>query len=399
VNKTTLIRLAAIGAVASVLPIVVGGQAFADYAPQAGDVVGVGGDTPQYAVDFLVNGDTVGDAGFDATSGVNRVVPFDATADANGRQAYTQGSTEASPSPLNPTVVLRDGRSPVQRPQSSGAALAALEADTGTGSSEVINYVASASAPTTPTGVSGGLSYVEFGTDSIGLAVDSSGTNAPSGITAAQLLTIYTGGTATWASLGLGSSTDTIIPQVPPTGSSVAKSFLATLKAANGNVTPTYGSNVQTVEQNDPTSITGATLAADGVNAPKDAIVPFSAGRLALWNGNVDGNGASGYFHNPATVFPGASSPEVAGVSLQSGSGALDIPITDYVIFRTNDIASTTPYQPGGSLNWVKTLFYNPAYTGPTSGVPAPFIDTPGGQALIASSGVTPVYAYDGTVS
>jgi hypothetical protein len=399
VKKRNLIRFSVIGAAAAVLPLVGASQAFGDYAPQSGDVVGVGGDTPQYAVDFLINGDTVGDAGFDATTGVNRVVPFDATGDGNGRQAYTQGSTEASPSYLNPTIVLRAGHSPVQRPQSSGAALSALEADTGTGSSEVINYVASASAPTSPTNVTGGLTYVKFGTDSIGLAVDSSATNAPATLTASQLLTIYTGGTATWASLGLGSSTDTIIPEVPPSTSSVAKSFLSTLKTANGGTTPTYGTNVQTVEQNDPTAITGATLAADGANAPKDAIVPFSASRLALWNGNVDGNGATGYFYNPATVFPGAGSPETPGVVLQSGSGALDIPISDYVIFRTNDITSPTPYQPGGTLNWVKTLFYNPAYTGPSSGVPEPFIETPGGQALIESSGVTPTYAYEGTVS
>ncbi len=396
-KKRNFVRLAVVGAAAAALPMIVAGQAFADYAPQTGDVVGIGGDTPQYAIDFLVNGDTVGDSGFDQTAGVNRVIPFDATADGNGRQAYAQGSTEASPVPLNPTVVLRAGHSPVQRPQSSGDSITALENDKS--SPEVINYVASASLPSSGTGVTGGLDSVEFGTDSIGLAVDSSSTNAPAALTISQLLTIYTTGTATWSSLGLGSSTDTIIPEIPPATSSVAKSFLAALKTANGNVTPTYGSNVQTVEQNDPTAITGATLAADGANAPKDAIVPFSAGRLALWNGNVSGNGAQGYFFNPATKFPGASSPLTPGVSLQSGTGSLAIPITDYVVFRASDVTSTTPYQPGGSLNWVKTLFYNPAYTGPSSGVPAPFIDTPGGQALIASSGVTPNYAFAGTVN
>ncbi len=96
-KKRNLIRFSVIGAAAAVLPLVGVGQAFGDYAPQSGDIVGVGGDTPQYALDFLVNGDTNGHLGFDASTGVNRVIPFDATADANGRQAYTQGSTEASP--------------------------------------------------------------------------------------------------------------------------------------------------------------------------------------------------------------------------------------------------------------------------------------------------------------
>jgi hypothetical protein len=155
VRKRNIARLAVVGAAAAALPMIVAGQAFADYAPQAGDVVGIGGDTPQYAIDFLINGDTAGDSGFDQTAGVNRVIPFDATADANGRQAYAQGSTEASPVPLNPTVVLRAGHSPVQRPQSSGDAITAIENDKGT--TEVINYVASASLPGSNNGVTGGF--------------------------------------------------------------------------------------------------------------------------------------------------------------------------------------------------------------------------------------------------
>ena len=49
------------------------------------------------------------------------------------------------------------------------------------------------------------------------------------------------------------------------------------------------------------------------------------------------------------------------------------------------------PYEPGGTLNWVQTLFYNSAWTPGSTTVPAPFIDTSTGQALIASSGVTPI--------
>ena len=112
------------------LPIMGIAQAGADYAPQPNDIVGVGGDTPQFAVDFGLNGDTAGAAGFNSTATVNRVVDFDATADGNARTAYTQGSSEKTPSLLNPTDVLRAGTSPVQRISSSGNAITALLADT-----------------------------------------------------------------------------------------------------------------------------------------------------------------------------------------------------------------------------------------------------------------------------
>jgi hypothetical protein len=107
-----------------------GGMASADYAPQPGDVVGVGGDTPQYALEFGADGDTQGDAGFNATGDVNRLVTFNATADGNARSAYTNNATTGANSvALNPTDVLRAGTAPVQRVQSSGAAITALLAD------------------------------------------------------------------------------------------------------------------------------------------------------------------------------------------------------------------------------------------------------------------------------
>jgi hypothetical protein len=377
-----------VGLAATVLPVLGSGQASADYAPQSGDVVGVGGDTPQYAVDFLINGDTGGDIGFDASTGVNRVVHFDATADANGRQAYAPGSTEKTPIYLNPTVVLRAGLSPVQRPQSSSAALAALYADKST--PETINYVASASAPATGNGVTGGLDYVKFATDSIQIAVDKALTDAPAGLSALQLANIYDGTWTYWAEVANNSSAaqyqtgPQVIPEIPPSSSSVYSNFVKALTAVDSGFT-VDSSVVQTVEQNDPTAITGA-------SSPADAIVPFSAGRLNLWNGTA-GTANKGYFHDPATVFPGNSTPLSPGVSLLSGTPSdsnpvLNIAISDYIVWRAADTTVTnSPYQPGGTLNWVQTLFYDP--TGPT-----PYIDSPEGQALIAAAGVTPTYQF-----
>lgn len=390
--KKNLVKFAVIGAAAAVLPVIGAGAAFADYAPQPDDIVGVGGDTPQFAVDSIINGDTAGHLGFDNAVGVNRVVYFDASGDANGRQTYTSNvTTGVNSTLLNPTVVLRAGDNPVQRPQSSGAALAALEADEGTAdeTESTINFSAGASAPVSPTNVpNGGLDYVKFGTDSIKIAVNSGtgGTNAPAGLSALELAHIYNGTWTTWgavATAGASNSGDTIYAEIPTSTSSIYSKFIAALTAALPSFSLS-GTFVHTVEQNDPGTITGAPN-------PADAIAPFSNARLNLWN--------DGYFYNPATVFPGASSPLSPNISLLTGTAAdnspsLSVSLTDYFIFRASDAAlsgTAHPYEPGGTLNWVQTLFYNSAWTPGSTTVPAPFIDTSTGQALIASSGVTPI--------
>ena len=390
-RKKPLARVGLLGLAALAVPVVGIGQvvfgvgpASADYAPQTGDIVGVGGDTPQYAVDFAINGDThTGDFGFnEATGGVNKVTYFDATADANGRQAYAQGSTEASPIPLNPTDVLRAGDAPVQRVQSSGAAISALLADTG---GTTINFVASASLPTAAQqsqAATNGWTYlhvVQIATDSVQIAADSSSTNAPAGLSAADLLGIYDGTYTTWNQLpgNSGGSGATIIPELPPTGSSINKTFLADLRTANGGTAPVLAGDVVTVEQNDPTAITGA-------SSPANAIVPFSKGRSNLYN-------AADWFYNPATVFPGGGTALSSGISLLTGSvpgggSYYNSAITDYIIFRQSDASSATPLEPGGSLNWVNALFSDPG--SPTTA----WFDSSEGQTLLNDSGVTASY-------
>jgi hypothetical protein len=205
--------------------------------------------------------------------------------------------------------------------------------------------------------------------------VDSAATDAPAGLSIADLLNIYTGVYTKWNQIpgNSGGSSNTIVPEIPPSSSSIYKTFIADLTTANGNVAPTLV-GVKTVEQNDPTAITASAT-------PADAIVPFSAARLALWT--------AGYFHNPATVFPGSSSALSPGVKLLTGATGdgtvYASPITDYIIFRQSDATITTPMEPGGSRNWVQTLFSNP-------GGSDPFVEKGSGQALIASAGVIPNY-------
>ena len=388
-RRRALTQLGLVGLMATGLTLAGATRAVADYAPQPGDIVGVGGDTPQYALEFLADGDYAGDFGFNASGAYNRLVTFNATADANGRSAYTNSVTTGLPSvALNPTVVLRAGTFPVQRISSSGAAISALLADTG--ATHEINFVFSASLPSPAnqtTAANNGWGYlhvVEIGTDAVKIAVDGTATDAPSGLSAAELLNIYEGNYTTWNQLpgNSGGSTSTIVPLIPPSGSSIYKTFIADLTTANGGTAPTLAADVKTVEQNDPTAITGA-------SSPADAIGPFSAARLALWD--------DGYFHSPATAFPGGA-VLTPGVKLLTGtapdgSAAYDSPITDYVIFRQSDASISTPFEPGGSKNWVKTLFSDPA--APTT----PLVAKASGQALIQASGVTPDYDDLGDVS
>ena len=265
--KKNLVKFAVIGAAAAVLPVIGAGQAFADYAPQPNDIVGVGGDTPQFAVDNLINGDTVGHLGFDEATGVNRVDYFDASGDANGRQSYTNNvTTGVNSTLLEPTVVLRAGDNPVQRPESSGQALAAAGSGSGIGGRdrEHDQFVASASPPTSPTGYgsNGGLDFVKFGTDAIKIAVNSGtgGTNAPAGLSALELAHIYNGTWTTWGQVAAGGgapSGDTIYAEIPTSTSSIYSKFIGALTSALPSFSLS-GTFTHTVEQNDPTTITGA---------------------------------------------------------------------------------------------------------------------------------------------
>jgi ABC-type phosphate transport system substrate-binding protein len=360
------------------------GSSGADYAPSATDVVGIGGETPQYNVDFGADGDTLGDLGYNAANNVNKLVSIDATADSNGRAAYANGSTFTTLKPLNPTVVLRAGTYPVQRTTSTGGGYSALLADTTT--VHKIDFIRAASLPTAAqqaTAASNGWGYlhvVQIGTDPLEV-VGAIGGHAPAGLSAAELVGIYQGTYVHWNDLpgNSGGSTAAIIPLLPPSASSINKTFLADLKTANGGVAITLAATVQTVEQNDPGAITGA-------SSPADAIAPFSIGRLALWN--------SGYFHNPATVFPGGAALTPGVVALTGTAPDAAAAYTDinglYIVFRQSD-TSAGPWQPGSTKNWVQTLFSDPGGS--------PFFKKPAGQALVAAAGGIQGYSDLGNVS
>ncbi len=534
-QRTLKFGLAAATVAAAVLPLALAIQpAGADYAPNQGDVVGVGSDTLQYMLDFLADGDAYGDPGYNQVGNKHKVDNIDASADTNGRLAYgvdggqvgqgtctpstggtagTGNSTSANtghPCVLNPTVVLRAGLQPVQRPNGSGAGFKALVQDIVAGhntpATEVINFSRASAAQSTtatlPAGVN--IDQLSVATDTLPM-ITSSGANPTHAVplSASQLSLIYSQNTGScitwnnpqisgvWLESAVTNSTTTVSfpggdPQQPtsandgwvvqgsgiPTGDTVASvgtdSITLTTAATSSNtesiglvnpsassraiipIIPQVGSGTRSfflseiglsgpgecpvvAEENDPTAVYDVT---SGDSA--DAIEPMSQGRLDLYEGlsntgGSEGLAGTGYFSDPScpylvgtsacgtgsvsggssTYVPNAVLPAVTAITTGSPaglgaypasggltSGLFDVTRTLYLYFRNSDITSTTAWQPGTTLNWLRTLFYNPCEVGQsgciTSGGStygsggAPYIQQTAGQTDLEDAGVTP---------
>jgi ABC-type phosphate transport system substrate-binding protein len=312
---------------------------------------------------------------------------------------------------LNPTSVLRAGTSPVQRPNGGGAGINALLADgSGGTSANLIQFVRSPNLPTAgnqttaQSNLGSQLHSVRIATDQQFIATAAT-TNAPAaGLTNEQLAEIYCSNASThitkWSDINASLSGDNIIPEAPQDGAGVLKIFQAGLSAGLGGAACTFNANVLRVQQNDPTTITNAAT-------PADAIVPFPKGRYDLYD--------AGYFHNPnqpynsTTSFGNGTALSASGIKLQvpgSGgvsAGAFSATIPYYIVFRDADASSSTDWQPGSTLNWVQTLFYNANYdyTDPTNPAnpPAPFVASQQGQQLLTDVGLTPAYKDCGTAT
>jgi len=390
----------AVGALAVGL-LIPAGSAQADTAASGSDIVGVGSDTLQYMLDFGDDGDFNGNPGYN-TGHLQRAFSYDATPDANARAGYLNGSTNATLLPLQPTVVLRAGNAPVQRPNGSGSGIAAITNDNTTGSSEKINFVRSsapisqAQANALPTGMV--LHEVLLAEDNIQILTAST-TNAPAtGLTSAQLKNIYmcNPGYTTWNGTGLGNgtgSTDTIVPVIPQSGSGTRSTFLGDI-----GITGNPGSCVRTDEENNPYALffsgdsVNGTPVADPYSttavANPDALVPFATGRLNMYT--------AGYFKNPTLGFgvPAPAGDQLTlhpAVSLQQAATAYTLKRGLYVLFRQSDVTSTTHFN-GSSQNWVQNLFLN------TTNATDAWYDS-SGQADLASAGVTPTWADCGTTA
>lgn len=235
---------------AGVLAATLASPAAADPTPQPKDIVGVGSDTSQFALNYLADGVVVGGAftpGFNGAASGARLVSFDALVPGNTNQ-----------------IVLKAGTSPINRPNGSGSGKALLY---GAGNNANVNFARSSSGPSSAENAAG-LWHVPFAVDGLKLAV-ATNSNAPASITGAQLVDIYKGNITNWSQIG--GQNGVIVPMVPQAGSGTRSFFESQLKALNGNVAVTYGPNVvDTVQEHDD-----APIAAD-----PNAVAPFSTGRF-----------------------------------------------------------------------------------------------------------------------
>lgn len=280
-------------ALAGVLAASLAGPAAADATPQPKDVVGVGSDTTQFAVNYLADGVVSGvfSPGFNSTAAGARLVSFDALVTGNTNQ-----------------IVLKAGTAAINRPNGSGAGKLLLY---GTGNNTNVNFARSSSGPSAAENT-GGLWHVPFAVDGLKL-VTATTSNAPTAITPAQMVDIYKGTITNWNQIGGASGV--IVPYIPQTGSGTRTFFDAQLKAANGNVAVVPGPNVKVSQEHDPTVVA----------ADPNAVAPFSTGRFASVTGIKLVNGAGSFTAERAlyNVVRGADRTQPWFTSMFSAAGFL----------------------------------------------------------------------------
>nr|WP_170867055.1 substrate-binding domain-containing protein [Nocardioides lianchengensis]NYG11740.1 ABC-type phosphate transport system substrate-binding protein [Nocardioides lianchengensis] len=417
-----------------------GAPAQADPAPQEKDVVATGSDIIQNSFNFLADGYKQL-PGYNTAGNRWRFINFDSSGDAQGRSAFTDprllptitgngtlgenGAKYVKQSDvklLNPTIALRAGQDLVVRPSGGG----------GGGRDAIIaddqGWIDVGRSPDPLDKVENGPDYqqlafakqgtkllrVQIATDRQLIATATT-TNAPATIPASAILSIYAGNITKWGQIpgyqGPGQAIntaaptytgpeadETIVALILPTDAGMWNTFVANVKRQNpGNTGFTGRGNPNSVQvqQNDPVSITSLPEA-----QRKNAIVPFPRGRFRTLNTGYYTQTSDGAKTNNYNTETGHRTPaSAAGIKLLDGDSNADVnqPTAPYggnfaynAIVRERDLNSTTPWQPGSTLNWVEALFYNPDG-------PAPFVRTPAGQALLTAAGVTPQYRVFGT--
>ncbi|WP_407344674.1 substrate-binding domain-containing protein [Pengzhenrongella phosphoraccumulans] len=235
-------------------------SASADFAPQTRDVVGVGSDTIQYALNYAADGVKIGatfSPGYNSSANA-RLVSFNAL----------NPSVPTSDANIHDTITLKSGTTPIVRPDGSGAGKALLFGAT---NNTAVDFARSSSALSAAE-VTASLKAYPFGLDKLAIAVSAQATNAPAAISLAQVVSIYSGAVTNWNQIG--GSAGVIVPMIPQAGSGTRSFFEAQLKAANGGTAVVLGSSVVAVQEHDPSVFT----------ASPNAVAPFSIGRAGFAN-------------------------------------------------------------------------------------------------------------------
>lgn len=247
------------------------------FVPVAGDLIGVGSDTSQRAVFNVANA-------------------FNATTPAPGFKVATFAATGGG------TITLPSGA--ITRPNGSGAGKSLLYSAT---NNTDVDFARSSSSLSTAE-ASAGLQQIPFALDELAMAVsNSTPSNAPASLTAAQIVSIYKGEITNWNQIG--GTAGVIKPYIPQGGSGTRSFFVAQLKAANGNVDVALASSVTDAQEHDDTLIK---------NDP-NAVAPFSVGRAGLLGTTLR---IEGGFRAKRALYNVVRGADVADAKVQAAFGA-----------------------------------------------------------------------------
>lgn len=220
--------------------------------PHEFDVVGVGSDTIEFLLDQIMVDYNKAHTTDNATH--PHIFSWDATNPATGA--------------VGDMIKVKAKCAKIARPDGSSAGILALTANTKTsdGKHHCIDFARSSRGRTStdPPKARGGIEFVALAKDAVTYATQKT-TNAPGNLTTAQLAAIYSCTATTWNQVG-GSSTATIKPFLPQTGSGTRNFFLAAIGVA------TPGSCVDSSVQENQ--------GVDTKLKSPNAIVPYSIGKF-----------------------------------------------------------------------------------------------------------------------
>jgi phosphate transport system substrate-binding protein len=271
--KNVKLSVAAVAAVAAVLAGLTATSASADPTPQTKDIVGVGSDTTQIALNALADGYKSGaifKPGYNSGASA-RITTFDAI------NPVTKAAGDM--------ITLRVNTAAIARPNGSGAGKGLLY---GASNNTAVSFARSSSALSAAE-VSGGLVAYPFAVDEVVAGVKAGNAYAPTALSVQQLVGIYSGTITNWNQVG--GANQTITALLPQNGSGTRSFFLTQLQNANGGVAITIAPSViQTVEEQDTSVFTTYT----------NAVVPISVGRANLGGGASFTNTGTASDANPA---------------------------------------------------------------------------------------------------
>lgn len=380
--RRLLASVASTSVVAASLALAAPALADPAFTPASTDVIGVGSDTSEVALNYLADGAN-GVAGYNAGRASGRLASYDATGSA--------------------TIPLPDGTTP-NRPNGSGAGKSALL----NAAYAQVDFARSSSA-ISASEKSAGLFAFPFAKDTLALATAKT-SNAPASITPAQMVAIYKcdPSARNWNQFG-GSAGD-IVPMIPQSGSGTRSFFEAQLAAANGGVAVNLGGSciAAPVQEHDPAPVQGNVNAVAPFSVGRNAVAGsplrieggFSAAR-ALYNvvrqGDVAQADITSIFGSTGFVCSAAAKPLIAAAGFDqllppSKGGVCGVATQDPTTnLATEQVATTTTVagssKSAGALTAVATIA---APSGSPSGIVSFFVDgAAAGSAVVTGTSAT----------